>query len=106
MLWMFQRVMFGELTNPKNQVLKDLNVREVAIMLPLVFLIFFMGVYPRPFIDTMAPSIDRLIAQVKVKKEVAQVAAPAQAAQLPAGHVAVEGMPEGHPAIPANHEAK
>src|SRR6185369_15545908 len=38
MLWMFQRVMFGELKNPKNQVLKDLNGREIAIMVPLVFL--------------------------------------------------------------------
>ena len=35
MLWMFQRVMFGELDNPKNQKLNDLNGREIAIMLPL-----------------------------------------------------------------------
>jgi NADH-quinone oxidoreductase subunit M len=81
MLWMFQRVMFGELKNPKNQVLKDLNAREVAIMLPLLFLIFFMGVYPRPFIDSMAPSIERMIQQSKGKKQVAMVI-PAQAPQI------------------------
>jgi NADH-quinone oxidoreductase subunit M len=85
MLWMFQRVMFGELNNPKNQVLKDLNVREVAIMLPLIALIFFMGVYPRPFIDSMAPSIDRLIQQVG-KKHVAL--ASAGMTILPAGQAA------------------
>jgi NADH-quinone oxidoreductase subunit M len=81
MLWMFQRVMFGELKNPKNQVLKDLNAREIALILPLIFLIFFMGVYPRPFLDKMAPSIDKMIAQSKGKNRVAMVvpAAPVAA---------------------------
>jgi NADH-quinone oxidoreductase subunit M len=88
MLWMFQRVMFGELKNPKNQVLKDLNAREIAIMVPLVALIFFMGVYPRPFIDTMAPSIDKLIQQSKGKKQVALVV-PAPAAPQVAAAQAV-----------------
>src|ERR1035437_2818497 len=78
MLWMFQRVMFGELKNPKNMVLKDLNAREMVIMAPLIVLIFFMGVYPRPFIDSMTPSIDRMIAQTTGKKLVA-AATPAQA---------------------------
>ena len=106
MLWMFQRVMFGELKNPKNQVLKDLNAREIAIMVPLIALIFFMGVYPRPFIDSMAPSIDRLIAQCKGKTQVAQVV-PAQMQGLPAGHQAVPApeLPAGHVAVPAAPEA-
>jgi len=67
MLWMFQRVMFGELNNPKNQVLKDLNGREIAIMVPLIVLIFVMGVYPTPFIDKMNPAIDRMITLAKTK---------------------------------------
>jgi NADH-quinone oxidoreductase subunit M len=67
MLWMFQRVMFGELDNPKNQKLKDLNAREIAIMVPLVALIFIMGVYPTPFLDKMAPAIDKVIQQGKTK---------------------------------------
>jgi len=121
MLWMFQRVMFGELKNPKNQVLKDLNAREIAIMVPLVFLIFFMGVYPRPFIDTMAPSIDKMIAQSTGKRLVAENTAPAG---LPAGHPvipvvapaaeaapvqaepAAAALPPGHPPMPAAQEAK
>jgi NADH-quinone oxidoreductase subunit M len=76
MLWMYQRVMFGELTNPKNQVLKDLNAREVVIMVPLVILVFVMGVYPRPFIDKMTPSIENLIQQVKQKQVAANQSVP------------------------------
>ncbi|MBT0651879.1 NADH-quinone oxidoreductase subunit M [Geomobilimonas luticola] len=68
MLWMFQRVMFGELNNPKNQTLKDLNAREIAIMVPLIILIFVMGVYPTPFIDKMNPAIDRMIQLSKTKQ--------------------------------------
>jgi len=119
MLWMFQRVMFGELNNPKNQVLKDLNAREVVIMLPLVFLIFFMGVYPRPFIDSMTPSLERMIKQVN-RNQVAMVAPAVPAMVLPAGHVAVPAaapasaaaaVPAGEPAAapapaaPAAHDA-
>ncbi|MFZ3209556.1 MAG: NADH-quinone oxidoreductase subunit M [Geobacteraceae bacterium] len=68
MLWMFQRVMFGELNNPKNQELSDLNAREIGLMAPLLILIFVMGVYPTPFLDKMAPAIDKLIQQSKVRQ--------------------------------------
>lgn len=51
MLWMLQRVLFGETTNPENARLRDLNAREVALILPLMLLMLFMGVYPRPFLD-------------------------------------------------------
>jgi NADH-quinone oxidoreductase subunit M len=97
MLWMFQRVMFGELDNPKNQVLEDLNLREIAIMVPLIVLIFVMGVYPNPFIEKMTPSVQKLIAKARIEpvataKVEAPVAAqpeaaPAQpTAEAPAGH--------------------
>jgi NADH-quinone oxidoreductase subunit M len=81
MLWMFQRVMFGELDNPKNQKLEDLNAREIVIMVPLVALIFIMGVYPTPFIDKMAPAIDRVIQQGKVRHVSAAVVQQAPAAE-------------------------
>jgi NADH-quinone oxidoreductase subunit M len=51
MLWMLQRVLFGETTNPENARLRDLNSRELALILPLMLLMLFMGVYPRPFLD-------------------------------------------------------
>ncbi len=47
MLWMYQRVMFGPMKHAKNSNLKDLNFREVAILIPLVALIMWIGVYPQ-----------------------------------------------------------
>lgn len=61
MLWMFQRVMFGPLDNPKNKVLKDLNLREIVVMVPLIALIFIMGVKPNIFLKPMAPSVERFL---------------------------------------------
>jgi len=71
MLWMFQRVMFGELKNPKNQELKDLSLREVVVMLPLLLFVFWIGVYPNTFLEKMNPALDQLIQQVKGKQQVA-----------------------------------
>ena len=116
MLWVFQRVMFGELDNPKNQKLLDLNAREIAIMVPLIVMIFFMGLYPKPFIDKMDPAIKKLVSQVRVASATAQVIPGAQqmqmpeghpgmAPQMPAGHPGMSEMPAGHPggAMPAGH---
>ncbi len=74
MLWMFQRVMMGKVTNPKNAELKDLSAREVAIMLPLVLFIFWIGFYPNVFFEKMNPSLENLINQVKDKQHIAMIA--------------------------------
>jgi NADH-quinone oxidoreductase subunit M len=92
MLWMFQRVMFGELDNPKNQVLADLNAREIVIMVPLLVMIFVMGVYPTPFLNKMAPAIDRLVQQGK-QKQVAQIILPQAPMQMQMAPHGME-MPE------------
>lgn len=73
MLWMFQRVMFGELSNPANQKLKDLSAREVVLMLPLLLFVFWIGVYPNTFFDKMNPAVDHMLQQVKGKQQVAMV---------------------------------
>jgi NADH-quinone oxidoreductase subunit M len=57
MLWMLQRVVFGEVNNPQNAKLSDLNSRELGLILPLMFLMLFMGVYPRVFLDRSQPSV-------------------------------------------------
>jgi len=64
MLWMYQRVMFGEVTNEKNAALKDMSPRELAVILPLVALAFAMGVYPKPFFDTMRTSVARTLERI------------------------------------------
>src|SRR5256712_5537899 len=58
MLWMLQRVLFGQKTSEANAKLSDLSWREAALILPLLFLMFFMGVYPSPFLNRSRDSID------------------------------------------------
>jgi NADH-quinone oxidoreductase subunit M len=70
MLWMFQRVMFNKLSNPENQKLKDLNKREWAILLPIVILIFWIGIYPKPLISRLDVSVKHLLTQVDEKYKV------------------------------------
>ncbi len=69
MLWMFQRVMFGEIKNPENMKLKDLNMREIATMVPMVLLIFVMGIYPKLFFTKMDVSVDHFLKGFKAKYE-------------------------------------
>ncbi len=66
MLWMYQRVFFGELTNDKNKELPDLNFREQWTLIPLIILAFWIGLYPKPFLRMMAPTVDRVLERVAV----------------------------------------
>jgi len=66
MLWMLQRVIFGKITKPENENLKDLNGRERLVLIPLVILIFWIGVYPKPFLNRMEPAVKNIISMVKV----------------------------------------
>jgi NADH-quinone oxidoreductase subunit M len=68
MLWMFRRVMFGPLTRPENQRLQDLNFREICILAPILALIFFMGVYPQPFLNRMKNSARLVIQRVESQR--------------------------------------
>ena len=61
MLWMYQRVIFGEVTNPKNKKLADLDFREKLVLLPLVVLIFWMGIYPESFLRKMDTSVNQVL---------------------------------------------
>jgi NADH-quinone oxidoreductase subunit M len=64
LLWAYQRVFHGE-PEGDNATIPDMTWRERAIMLPLVVLIVFLGVYPKPVLDRIQPSVDRLIAHVE-----------------------------------------
>ncbi|MEO7271350.1 MAG: NADH-quinone oxidoreductase subunit M, partial [Vicinamibacterales bacterium] len=64
MLWMFQRVNYGPVTNEKNRHLPDLSVREWTLMVPTIAMAIVMGVFPSLFLKPMEPSISRLIERV------------------------------------------
>ena len=64
MLWMLQRVLFGNITNPENAKLTDLNSRELGLIVPLMLLMLFMGVYPRVFLDRSQPSVAAIRARL------------------------------------------
>jgi NADH-quinone oxidoreductase subunit M len=67
MLWMYQRVMFGKITKPENENLKDLNLREKLVLIPLMIAIFWIGIYPKPFFSRMEPSVKALIENAQTK---------------------------------------
>jgi len=77
LLWMYQRVVFGEVRHEENRRLNDLTPREWALLAPVLALIVWIGVYPRPFTSKAEATIQALIAQVESKASVAQKKAPA-----------------------------
>ncbi len=73
MLWMYQRVIFGKLTNPENEKLTDITGREKLTLIPLVVLIFWIGVYPSPFLSRIEPAITDLLSRLSIAKPSVQL---------------------------------
>jgi NADH-quinone oxidoreductase subunit M len=65
MLWMFQRVMFGRVTEDANRSLVDLTPRELAVLTPVLALIVWIGIYPQPLLRTTEASVTQLLSQVQ-----------------------------------------
>src|SRR3989441_3456164 len=72
LLWMYQRVAFGEIRNEANRRLADLSPREWAVLVPVLIFIVWIGVYPKAFTSKTEASVQALIAQVESKASVAQ----------------------------------
>src|SRR5688572_4972406 len=72
MLWLYQRTMFGKIENPKNEHLQDLNFREFATYAPLLILAVWIGLYPKPFIDRLQTSVDRVVVRINPEYRAAQ----------------------------------
>ncbi|MBW1991206.1 MAG: NADH-quinone oxidoreductase subunit M, partial [Deltaproteobacteria bacterium] len=68
MLWMFQRVMFGQCTKPENQVLKDLSTREILIFVPMLLFIVWIGVYPTTFLKKTEATTASFVAKMEQAK--------------------------------------
>ena len=114
MLWMFQRVNYGPLTNPKNKHLHDLEPREWAAVGPLVAMAIVMGIVPNLFLTPMAPSVDRLVERLHAQRPAyasaarqdrsaaAAVGAAPRAAQV--GHVG--DVPPSSPAAASRVSSK
>jgi NADH-quinone oxidoreductase subunit M len=64
LLWAYQRVFHGELTRPENRDLPDVNLREIAMLAPVLVLILFIGVYPKPFLERIEPAAQRVVDQL------------------------------------------
>ena len=62
MLFMFQKLFLGPVDKDENRSLKDINAREIIILIPLLIFIFWIGLYPAPFFNLMAPAVDKLVA--------------------------------------------
>ena len=75
MLWMFQRVYYGEVTNDHNRHMPDLSVREWAVVGPLCAAAIYMGVFPNVFLKPMEPAITRIVQRLE-SRDPLQVRAP------------------------------
>jgi len=73
MLWLYQRVFFMQI-NPKMQGYKDIDLREILTLVPLIILVFWIGAYPNTFLSFMDVSVQHLIARVNtpVQQNLAQ----------------------------------
>jgi NADH-quinone oxidoreductase subunit M len=80
LLWAYQRVFHGE-PSEENRSFPEISLKEGLVMLPLIGIIVFSGVYPRPILDRIQPSVDRLIAHVSDKTGYVE---PKPALQVPA----------------------
>ena len=64
LLWLYQRTMFGPVTHDVNKTLPDMNLREHAVLLPLVVMAFWIGIYPQPFFGVIEKPVERIVRQV------------------------------------------
>ena len=71
MLWLYRRIIFGQLEKDDLKQIADMNAREIALFAPLVILAVLMGIYPAPFLDVMHVSVDNLIHQYQTAVQAA-----------------------------------
>ena len=65
LLWLYQRVFFGTVTNPKNEKLHDLTPREMLTFAPLLIIAFWIGLYPKPFFQILEQPVNQIVQTVR-----------------------------------------
>jgi len=92
LLWLYQRVMFGNVTHDVNKTLPDLNLREYAVLLPLVALAFWIGIYPKPFFAYIDKPVEKIVQQVNPKfyEQANRALPPASPVAAPSAPVSLE----------------
>ena len=95
LLWLYQRVFFGSVTNPKNEKLHDLTPREIATFVPLIIMALWIGLYPKPFFEILEQPSIQIARTVREGARISNVLAstPANApANVPAKPDSAKGM--------------
>ncbi len=88
LLWAVQRVFFNPMTNPENRTMRDVDLRELAVLFPLVFSMVWMGIYPQPFLRRTEAASRRYVEMVRP-----YLPPPANAAAAGAAAAVVEARP-------------
>jgi NADH-quinone oxidoreductase subunit M len=65
LLWLYQRVFFGTVTNPKNEKLHDLTPRELATFVPLIIMALWIGLYPKPFLQILDQPVKQTMSMAR-----------------------------------------
>ena len=91
LLWLYQRVFFGTVTNPKNEKLNDLTPREVATFVPLMIMALWIGLFPKPFFQILEQPVNHLVATVN--REAPEQETTAKAAVEPAAAPSAAAAP-------------
>ena len=71
LLYMFQKVMFGPITRDANRTLRDVSTREIFVFIPIIAMIFVMGIYPKPFLKAMDGSVRQMMFEYREGLEAA-----------------------------------
>jgi NADH-quinone oxidoreductase subunit M len=103
LLWLYQRVFFGAVTNPKNEKLQDLTPREILTFAPLVAAALFIGLYPKPMFQILQQPVAQLVQTVRPELGRPVMATnPAVTPAMPAS----ERAPASKPVAPAKTSSK
>jgi NADH-quinone oxidoreductase subunit M len=97
LLYMVYRTFFGPVTDERNATMKDLNLREIGLLMPLMILMIWMGFGPTPFLEKSEGSVRSLLETIEAKRQAGIANAEGGAWQVP--------TPAAQPVVPASRRS-